>query len=133
MRTNHGGRSLIEQNVINPDVICQQAILAKLNVKQAKEGFEAVLKTYNDQVDNLVNLVNLMKARILELEAQVRTPAGVAIPAAPGKTGEVTQTADRGVQPWGVRREQLPNSNTEEVSNGSEIFRGQDYRSGGRE
>jgi hypothetical protein len=53
---------------INPDQICQQAIQAKLNVYQAKEQFETVLKMYNDQVDNLINVVGLMKVRILELE-----------------------------------------------------------------
>jgi hypothetical protein len=58
----------MNQNTINPDSICQQAIQAKLNVYQAKEHFESVLKMYNDQVDNLVNLVSLMKNRILELE-----------------------------------------------------------------
>jgi len=56
------------QTALNPDVICQQAIQAKLNVYQAKEHFESVLKVYNDQVDNLVNLVAVMKNRILELE-----------------------------------------------------------------
>jgi hypothetical protein len=55
-------------NAINPDQICQQVIQAKLNVYQAKEHFESVLKMYNDQLDNLVNLVGLMKNRIIELE-----------------------------------------------------------------
>ena len=55
---------------INPDVICQQAIQAKLNVYQAKEHFESVLKMYNDRVDNLINLVAMMKNRILELEGE---------------------------------------------------------------
>ncbi|MBN1600653.1 MAG: hypothetical protein JW915_03540 [Chitinispirillaceae bacterium] len=58
----------MDQNTINPDIICQQAIQAKLNVYQAKEHFESVLKMYNDQMDNLINLVSLMKNRILELE-----------------------------------------------------------------
>ena len=53
---------------VNPDVICQQAIQAKLDVYRAKEQFETVLKLYNDQVDNLCKVVALMKARILELE-----------------------------------------------------------------
>jgi hypothetical protein len=53
---------------VNPDIVCQQAIQAKLSVYQAKEHFESVLKVYNDQLDNLVNLVGLMKNRILELE-----------------------------------------------------------------
>jgi hypothetical protein len=60
------------QNTINPDQICQQAIQAKLNVYQAKEHFETVLAIYNGQVDNLINLVNLMKNRIVELESDPR-------------------------------------------------------------
>jgi hypothetical protein len=56
------------QNSINPDIVCQQAIQAKLNVYQAKEQFESVLALYNREVDGLINLVNLMKNRILELE-----------------------------------------------------------------
>jgi hypothetical protein len=56
---------------INPDVICNQAIQAKLNIYQAKEHFDSVLKLYNDQVDNLINLVNLMKGRIIELESEI--------------------------------------------------------------
>ena len=58
---------------LNPDVICQQAIQAKLNVYQAKEHFESVLKVYNDQVDNMVNLVGVMKEKILELEGKATT------------------------------------------------------------
>jgi predicted S18 family serine protease len=58
-------------NSINPDQICQQAIQAKLNVYQAKEHFESVLKMYNDQLDNLVNLVGLMKNRVIELEGDL--------------------------------------------------------------
>lgn len=65
-----GGR--MQQNaVIDPDTICQQAIQAKLNVYQAKEQFESVLKVYNDNVDGLINLIGLMKKRILELEKDV--------------------------------------------------------------
>lgn len=60
-----------QETVINPDIVCQQAIQAKLNVYQAKESFETVLKSYNDQTDNLINLVNLMKNRILELEGEL--------------------------------------------------------------
>ena len=56
------------QQTIDPDVICQQAIQAKLNTYQAKEHFESVLKMYNDQVDNLISLVSIMKQRIMELE-----------------------------------------------------------------
>jgi hypothetical protein len=58
-----------QPKTVNPDLICQQAIQAKLNAYQAKEQFEAVLKTYNDSVTDLVNLVSMMKNRILELEA----------------------------------------------------------------
>lgn len=60
------------QNIINPDVVCQQAIQAKLNVYQAKEHFESVLAVYNTQLDNMVNLVNLMKNRIVELEGEAQ-------------------------------------------------------------
>jgi aspartate/methionine/tyrosine aminotransferase len=60
-----------QQNTINPDAICQQAIQAKLNTYQAKEQFETVIKQYNDQVDNMINLIGLMKNRILELEGEL--------------------------------------------------------------
>jgi hypothetical protein len=56
-------------NAINPDVVCQQALQARMAAYEAKEHFEAVLKAYNDQVAGLINLVGIMKARILELEA----------------------------------------------------------------
>jgi hypothetical protein len=59
------------RNPINPDQICQQAVQAKLNLYQSREQFDAVLKGYNDQLDNLVNLVGLMKNRILELEGEL--------------------------------------------------------------
>ena len=58
-------------NAINPDAVCQQAIQAKMNVYQAKEQFETILKAYNDRLDNLINLVGLMKNRIIELEGEV--------------------------------------------------------------
>jgi ADP-heptose:LPS heptosyltransferase len=61
----------MQPTTINPDVVCQQAIQAKLNVYQAKEQFETILKVYNDQLDNLINLVSLMKNRILELEGEL--------------------------------------------------------------
>ena len=61
---------MMPQRTIDPDVVCQQAIQAKLNVYQAKEHFESVLKSYNDQVDNLINVVAIMKNRILELEGE---------------------------------------------------------------
>ena len=57
-----------QQNIINPDEVCRQAVQTKLAVYQAKEQFESVLKAYNDQVDQLVNVTALMKQRILELE-----------------------------------------------------------------
>lgn len=56
------------QQIIEPDVICQQALQAKLNTYRAKEHFESILKMYNNQVDNLINLVSIMKKRIIELE-----------------------------------------------------------------
>ena len=61
---------MVPTNAINPDAVCQQAIQAKLNVYQAKERFETILKAYNDQLDNLINLVGLMKNRIIELEGE---------------------------------------------------------------
>lgn len=60
----------MEEKTINPDEICQRALQAKMAVYQAKEHFEMVLKMYNDQNDALINVVNLMKQRILELEKQ---------------------------------------------------------------
>ncbi|MEW6042464.1 MAG: hypothetical protein AB1633_13175 [Elusimicrobiota bacterium] len=63
----------MQPSPINPDVVCQDALQAKMEVYRAKEHFEAVLKVYNDQVDGLINVVNLMKARILELEGQIKT------------------------------------------------------------
>jgi ADP-heptose:LPS heptosyltransferase len=66
---NKGAR--MQPNTINPDAVCQEAIQAKLNVYQAKEQFETVLKHYNDRLDNLINLVSLMKGRILELEGEL--------------------------------------------------------------
>ena len=58
----------MEKQILDPDIICRDAIQAKLNIYQAKEHFGSVLKTYNDQLDVLVNLVAAMKGRILELE-----------------------------------------------------------------
>ena len=59
------------QNTINPDAVCRQALQAKLEVYQAKEQFESVLKFYNDQVDSLINVIGLIKNRILELEGEL--------------------------------------------------------------
>ena len=56
------------ENKVNPDEVCNRALAAKMDVYRAKEMFEAVLKNYNDQVDGLINVVQLMKQRILELE-----------------------------------------------------------------
>jgi hypothetical protein len=71
----------MQPNTINPDVVCQEAIQAKLNVYQAREQFETILKHYNDRLDNLISLVSLMKSRILELEgeaerARIKAKAG---------------------------------------------------------
>jgi hypothetical protein len=67
----------MQPNAINSDAVCQEAIQAKLNIYQAKEQFETVLKHYNDRLDNLINLVALMKGRILELEkGQEKTRTG---------------------------------------------------------
>lgn len=76
----------MQPSVVNPGHVCQQAIQAKLNVYQAKEHFESVLKTYNDQLDSLVNLVALMKNRILELDAERKSDA-VPPDSARGPTG----------------------------------------------
>ena len=59
----------MQQNTVNPDTVCQNALQAKLNAYQAKEQFETVLKQYNDSMSDLVTLAGLMKNRILELEA----------------------------------------------------------------
>ena len=69
-----GDRKMLQPNqtnTVNPDIICNQVMLAKMNVYQAKEQFEAVLKVYNDHIDGLINLVNMMKNRILELEGEI--------------------------------------------------------------
>lgn len=58
----------MQQHTVNPDAVCRQAIQAKLNVCRAGEHFECTLKLFNDQLDNLINLVAVMKSRILELE-----------------------------------------------------------------
>ena len=55
---------------INPDQIVQQTMQAKMEVYRAKEMFESVLKHSNDQLDNMVGLVQMMKTRILELEKE---------------------------------------------------------------
>jgi hypothetical protein len=67
-----GGSMQQSQNTINLDQICQQTVQAKLNTYMSKEKFESVLATYNEQADNLINLVNLMKNRILELENELQ-------------------------------------------------------------
>jgi hypothetical protein len=63
----------MEEKTVNPDEVCQRAVHAKMAVYQAKEHFEVILKGYNDQVDALIGVVDLMKRRILELEKQVPT------------------------------------------------------------
>ncbi len=54
--------------ILNPDQVIANAMQAKMEVYKAKEHFESILKIYNDQNENLIGLVNLMKTRILELE-----------------------------------------------------------------
>jgi len=61
----------MQPNTINPDAVCQEAIQAKLNVYQAREQLETIMKFSNDRLDNLINLVSLMKSRILELEGEL--------------------------------------------------------------
>src|SRR3989339_2182808 len=67
-------RSFMEnQNVtVNPDVVCQQALQAQLESYRAREAYDVVLKKYSDTVDMLVQTVNLMKNRIIELENQIK-------------------------------------------------------------
>lgn len=60
-----------KENVINPDVVCQNAMQAKMDVYRSKETFESVLKIYNDHVENLVNVISLMKNRIVGLESEL--------------------------------------------------------------
>jgi len=61
----------MQPQTINPDVIIQNTINAKLKTYQAKEHFETVLAQYNTQLDNMVNLVSFMKNRIIELEGSL--------------------------------------------------------------
>ena len=62
----------MNQNIINPDEICQRAVQAKLDVYKAKEHFETILKNYNDAVDALIGVINLMKRRIIKLENSLK-------------------------------------------------------------
>ena len=66
-----------QQKQVSIDEVCQQVIQAKLNVYQAKEQSDAVLKNYNDLINGLLNLVVMMKARIVELEANVKADAAL--------------------------------------------------------
>jgi len=61
-----------QRNQINPDDICQAAIQAKMNLYTAKENYDAVMKSYNDKNAQLVNVINLMKNKILELEEIIK-------------------------------------------------------------
>ncbi|OGS36644.1 MAG: hypothetical protein A2293_09435 [Elusimicrobia bacterium RIFOXYB2_FULL_49_7] len=56
------------EQILNPDNLIQQTIQAKLNLYRAKETHDSFLKQYNDQVDGLIEVIQLMKARIVELE-----------------------------------------------------------------
>ena len=53
---------------INPDTVLANSINAKLKFYKAKGNFEASIAEYNDVVGDLLELVNGMKARIIELE-----------------------------------------------------------------
>ena len=64
------------EQVVNPDEVCRRVVQARLELYQGKEVWEATLKSYNDQVQSLLSLVGLMKARILELEAEVKRARG---------------------------------------------------------
>ena len=61
----------MQPNLINPEEICQSAIQAKLNAYQARENADSVCKIYNDKVDALINLVGIMRNKILELENEL--------------------------------------------------------------
>ena len=58
----------MEPVTVNPDQVCQRVLQAKLEAYKAAENYQAVMKCYNDEVDNLIRVVGLMKKRILELE-----------------------------------------------------------------
>jgi hypothetical protein len=62
----------MQQNQVNPDVLVQQTIQARLNVYGAREAFETTLKIYNDHVDALFSCIGLLKVRVLEQEAQIK-------------------------------------------------------------
>ena len=73
------------EQVVNPDEVRRRVVQVRLELYQGKEVWEATLKSYNDQVQSLLSLVGLMKARILELQRQDRgvtaePPAGSSVP-----------------------------------------------------
>ena len=63
-----------QPNMVNPDLICQQAMQARMAAYEGKEHFESVLKVYNDQVAALITVVGMMKRRIVELEGRSERP-----------------------------------------------------------
>ena len=60
-----------QQNAINPDIVCGNALNARMASYRADEAAVAAKKNYNDGVDGLVQVIQLMKNRILELEKEL--------------------------------------------------------------
>jgi hypothetical protein len=69
-----------QPTAVNPDLICQQAMQARMAAYEANEHFESVLKVYNDQVAALIGVVGIMKRRIMELEGREGQQAAAAVP-----------------------------------------------------
>lgn len=55
---------------VNSDTLCQSALITKMCMYRKKEMGEAVLKNYNNRKNDLVDVIQLMKTRILELEQE---------------------------------------------------------------
>ena len=56
------------ENKVNPDEICNRVMSGRMGFYRARETADAALKIYNDEVDGLINVVQLMKQRILDLD-----------------------------------------------------------------
>jgi hypothetical protein len=53
---------------VNPDELCQAMLTARMEHYRAKEMVDASSKKYNDAVDAMGQVIQMMKNRILELE-----------------------------------------------------------------
>jgi hypothetical protein len=60
------------ENIINPDVVCQQLMQAQLELYRAEENLAAKKKVFSDCVQGAGATIQLMKARILEQEEEAR-------------------------------------------------------------